>query len=341
MNGVDTAARVEPAGDLPAFPAAEPKNGIPQTRPFCLVTGSSRGLGLALAEECARLGMNLILVALPDTGLPEVSNDLGQRYGIDAVYREIDLAEPESAETLHGWVEEQRLAVTMLINNAGIGAHGPFSESRPERNRAMINLNISALVHLTQLFLPELKQQQRAYILNVASLAAFYAMPCKPVYASTKAFVLNFSLALRAELAGTAVTVSALCPGGIITNEECRKLIAAQGFFGRISRHHPEEVARYALKQLLRNRASTATEPPHLPSMTTSTASAATAARRCARTGRSNGKPRFWERCCSEEGADHDPPTRPRLPESLPPPSAHRSTAEAHARSGHGEPWLP
>jgi short-subunit dehydrogenase len=252
MNETIVAAGVEP---IRRFPAAEPVCRIPQTRPFCLVTGASRGLGLALAEECARLGMNLILVALPDTGLPDVSNNLGQTYGIDVVYREIDLTEPDSVEMLCRWVQEQRLAVNMLINNAGIGAHGPFSESKLERNRAMINLNISALVHLTQLFLPELKRQQRAYILNVASLAAFYAMPYKPVYAPTKSFVLNFSLALRAELAGTAVTVSALCPGGIMTNEQCRKLIAAQGFIGRISCHHPEEVARYALGQLLRNRA--------------------------------------------------------------------------------------
>jgi hypothetical protein len=198
--------------------------------------------------------MNLILVALPDTELAETASAIGQRYGVDVRCLEIDLTEPGSPDALHRWIGEQRLAVNMLINNAGIGAHGPFSESEPERNRAMITLNISALVQLTQLFLPELKRQPRSYILNVASLAAFYAMPYKPVYAPSKAFVLNFSLALRAELAGTSVTVSALCPGGIISNEECRKLIAAQGFIGRISCHHPEEVARYALGQLHRGK---------------------------------------------------------------------------------------
>jgi short-subunit dehydrogenase len=252
MNETTVAAKVE---TIRSFPAAVREHRVPTTRPCCLITGASRGLGLALAEECARSGTNLILVALPDTGLPEVSHNLGRTYGIDVVYREIDLTEPDGPDAIYSWIKEKRLAVTMLINNAGIGAHGPFSESTLERNRAMISLNISALVHLTQLLLPELKRQQRAYILNVASLAAFYAMPCKPVYAPTKAFVLNFSLALRAELAGTAVTVSALCPGGIMTNEECRKLIAAQGFIGRISCHHPEEVARYALAQLHRDKA--------------------------------------------------------------------------------------
>ena len=237
------------------FPAPEAGPGTQQAQPYCLITGAGRGLGLALAEECAGLGMNLILVDLPNTGLPDVTAHLARSYGVAAVCSETDLTDPDSPETLHRWIKEQRIDLFMLINNAGIGAHGPFTESAAERNRAMINLNITALVHLTQLFLPELARQQNAYILNVASLAAFYPMPCKPVYAPTKAFVLNFSLALRTEMTGTSIKVSALCPGGIITNEECRRLIAAQGFIGRISCHHPEEVARYAVDRLLRGRA--------------------------------------------------------------------------------------
>ena len=221
----------------------------------CLITGASPGLGRALAEECARGGMNLILVALADTGLAEAAGTLRRRYGVAVRYREIDLTEPDSPDALHRWIGQQRLAVNLLINNAGIGSHGPFSESELERNRAMIALNICALVQLTRLFLPELMRHPQAYILNVASLAAFYPMPYKPIYAPTKAFVLNFSLALRAELTGASVTVSALCPGGILSNEECRKLIAAQGFIGKISCHHPEEVARYALGQMLRHKA--------------------------------------------------------------------------------------
>lgn len=226
-----------------------------QRQQYSLLTGASQGLGRALAEECARLGMNLILVALPDTGLPEVSKQLARCYGVAVVYQETDLIEPNSPKAIYKWIEDQKLRVNMLVNNAGIGCHGLFVDSQPEQNQAMINLNITALVQLTHILLPELKQHDRSYILNVASLAAFYAMPFKPVYAPTKAFVLNFSLALRAELTGTSVRVSTLCPGGIMTNEECRKLIAAQGFFGKISCHYPQEVARYAIRQLFKNKA--------------------------------------------------------------------------------------
>ncbi len=234
--------------DLPAPRFRKPRG------PCSLVTGASQGLGRALAEECARLGMNLILVDLPCTGLPEISKQLASRYHVAVVYRETDLLEPDSPRAIYRWIEDRKLRVNVLVNNAGIGCHGLFVDSQPERNQAMINLNITTLVHLTQVFLPELRAHDPSYILNVASLAAFYPMPFKPVYAPTKAFVLNFSLALRAELTGTSVRVSALCPGGIMTNEECRRLIAAQGFFGRISCHYPEEVARYAIRHMFQNK---------------------------------------------------------------------------------------
>jgi short-subunit dehydrogenase len=173
---------------LPAHRFHKPRHS------YSLVTGASQGLGRALAEECARLGMNLILVDLPYTCLPEISKQLASRYHVAVVYRETDLLEPDSPRAIYRWIEDQKLRVNILVNNAGIGCHGLFVDSRPERNQAMINLNITSLVHLTQVFLPELRAHDRSYILNVASLAAFYPMPFKPVYAPTKAFVLNFSL---------------------------------------------------------------------------------------------------------------------------------------------------
>ena len=112
-----------------------------------------------------------------------------------------------------------------------------------------------AMVRLTHLLLAELQSHNSARILNVASMAAFYPMPYMPVYSSTKSFVLNFSLALRSELAESPIRVSALCPGGIMTNRACRARIAEQGFVGRISCLYPEQVARNAVKNMLQGKA--------------------------------------------------------------------------------------
>jgi short-subunit dehydrogenase len=222
---------------------------------YSLITGSSQGLGRGLAEECGRLGMNLFLIALPGTGLPEAAAELSSRYRVQVEHLEMDLTAPASAAKLLRFIRQRGLAVDMLINNAGLSLHGPFLETSLEEHESLIELNIKALVRLTYLLLPELMRHPRTYILNVASLGAFYAMQYKTVYAPSKSFVLNFTLALREELRGSSVRVCALCPGGVLTNAEVRKLIAAQGLIGRLSCHHPHEVAAYAIRCLLRNKA--------------------------------------------------------------------------------------
>lgn len=179
---------------------------------FTLITGASQGLGLALAEACARRGKSLALA-------------------------------------------RRRLPVDTLINNAGISHHGPFREAPPEFLQSLLDLNIGAVVRLTRLLLPELERHRQAHILNVASLAAFHAMPHKAVYAPSKTFVLNFTLALREELRGTGVRASALCPGGMRTNRTVRALIDSLGFLARLSSQEPAAVADYALRRLERGRA--------------------------------------------------------------------------------------
>jgi short-subunit dehydrogenase len=140
--------------------------------PYALITGASEGLGRAFAEECAYLGMNLILVALPTSGLVEVAQDVGRRYGVRVEHVEMDLARPESAEALVQWISSRGLPVSVLINNAGVGYNSRFEDSTLRDNEACILLNNLALVKITYLMLPELKRRPRAYILNVASMAA-------------------------------------------------------------------------------------------------------------------------------------------------------------------------
>jgi len=217
---------------------------------YCLVTGASQGLGKAFAENLARNGENLILTALPDSGMPQTAAELARRYGIQVEFFEIDLTHPDGPETLCRQVVERGLPVSTLINNAGGGYNSRFDESTLGQNETCILLNNLALVKVSRLMLPELKKHTHAYILNVASLAAFFPMPFMPVYSPSKAFTLNFSLALREEMRYTPVSVSVLCPNGIRTNQECIEKIESGGLAARLTCMEADDVARYALNKM-------------------------------------------------------------------------------------------
>jgi len=225
------------------------------SRPYALITGASQGLGRALAEECARgghkrVGMNLALVALPDSGLARVARDIEERHRVRVEHLEMDLTAPGSPEALHRWIRDKRLPVSVLINNAGVGYNRRFEDSTLRENESCILLNNLALVKITRLLLPELKHHSRGFVLNVASLAAFFPIPFMPVYAPSKAFIVNFSLALREEMRDTSVSVSVLCPNGIRTNGECQRKIAAHGFIGEMVSLNPDQVAAQAMRGL-------------------------------------------------------------------------------------------
>jgi uncharacterized protein len=224
-------------------------------KPTCaLVTGSSQGLGRAFAEECAGRGMDLVLAALPDTGLPEVARIIERTHGVRVETVEMDLAAIDAPARLCAFMREKGIEIDVLINNAGVGYNSRFGDSTLGQNETTIELNVGALVRLTHHLLPQLKQRGRAWILNVSSLAAYFPMPYMPVYSPTKSFVLNFSLALREELRGTSVSMSVLCPNGIRTNRGNRDLIDRQGLAGRLTCSYPDEVARAGLDGMTAGR---------------------------------------------------------------------------------------
>ena len=221
--------------------------------PRCaMITGASQGLGRAFAEECAGRGMDLVLVALPDTGLTELASILGRAYEVRIETVEMDLTDPEGPQKLYALARSRGFLVDTLINNAGVGFTSRFSQSSARQNETTIQLNVAALVRLTQEMLPALRERAHAWILNVASMGAFFPMPSMPVYSSTKGFVLSFSTLLREELRGTNVGVSVLCPNGIRTNRGTRQLIDRQGWAGRMTCKYPDEVARAGIRGLLK-----------------------------------------------------------------------------------------
>lgn len=220
-----------------------------------LITGASQGLGKAFAAECARRGMDLLLVALADSGLEQVAQELSERYGVRSEWIEMDLTARDSPERLSQWISDLGCPMTTLINNAGVSYNSRFEDSTLQENEACILLNNLALVKITHLLLPELQKRDQAYVLNVASLAAFFPMPFVPVYAPSKAFILYFSLALRQEMLNSSVRVSVLCPNGIRTNPATRRRIEAHGLISKLTCMDAEPVAAYALRQMLAKRA--------------------------------------------------------------------------------------
>lgn len=189
---------------------------------YTLITGASEGFGKALALECARRQMNLILVALPGVNLHELSICIKTKYGVDVVAIEQDLCEDDGCKNIFLQVTTMALQVNMLINNAGIGSTELFKEGCIIHYEKQIRLNVLATTLLTRLFLDTLKQNSPSYILNVGSLASFFSLAKKQVYGATKSFVWYFSKSLRKELRSENITVSVVCPGGMYTNAAVR-----------------------------------------------------------------------------------------------------------------------
>ncbi len=201
------------------------------------------------------MGMNLFLIALPKSGLPETGQRLSNDFGVHVETMECDLTSPESAGEIRDRVRSEGIRLRMLVNNAGVDLAGRFDDRSLEDHEQMIALNVLAVTRLTYLLLPALKRVPRSHILNVASAAAFFPMPYKPIYSPTKTFVMNFTFAIREELRESGIGVSVVCPGGVVTNEDVRKRIELQGFFGRLSSMEPEVLARYTLPRVFRGQA--------------------------------------------------------------------------------------
>lgn len=187
-------------------------------RQTALVTGGSGGIGLELAKVLARHHFDLVLVARKRDTLEAAAGQLEGKYGITAHVFAADLREPDAPQTIFDFATNETIEINVLVNNAGFGLGGEFVETDVKRELDMIQVNVSALTHLTKLFVPPMVKRQSGRVLNVASTAAFQPGPLMAVYYATKAYVLSFSEALAEELRNTGVTVTALCPGPTATS---------------------------------------------------------------------------------------------------------------------------
>ena len=219
-----------------------------------LITGASSGLGAEFARIHASKGDNLVLVARSKEKMDALKTDLEKQFGISAYVIAKDLSDTLSPKAIYDELQQQKITVDYLINNAGFGDFGAFGDCNWDRQFEMINLNITALAYLTRLFLPEMIARKFGKVLNVASTAAFQPGPTMSVYFATKAFVLSFSEAIAYELKGTGVTVTALCPGATETGFKTAAALDKSGLFKGNAIAGSKDVAEFGYKAMMKGK---------------------------------------------------------------------------------------
>src|SRR6516162_9866033 len=214
---------------------------------WALLTGASAGIGVALATELAAGGTHLVLTARRRDRLEILRQTLKKTHAIEVEIFVADLAERDAPEKILSFTRQKGLAIELLVNNAGFGQYGELPEVTTQRLLDMVQVNCSAVVHLTRLFLPDMVSRGRGDILILASTAAFQAVPYLSTYAATKAFDLLFAEGLAEEMKPHGIRVCALCPG---STESEFHVVAGQEQFARANQETAEKVARTGLQAL-------------------------------------------------------------------------------------------
>lgn len=219
-----------------------------------LITGASSGIGLELAKVHAKNGHHLVVTARREERLLELKKELEAEHGIQVHVFTCDLAQENAPKDVFDYTDKNGISVDILINNAGVGDYGFFHESDWERQQAIIDLNIKSLTHLTHLYLPELIKKERAYIMNVASTAAFQPGPLMSIYYASKHYVLAFGEALDNELSDTGVTVTTLCPGPTESEFQDHANMKKSKLFDNLPVATSKRVAEYGFKSMLKGK---------------------------------------------------------------------------------------
>lgn len=221
---------------------------------WAVVTGSSSGIGKAIALELAKLKYNLILSSLPDQSLPDYCTELETANNIRALCYEVDLTRESGPESLFDFVKEKGVRINILVNNAGIGFEGPIESYSKRQIDHMILLNIRAMTILTSLFAPDLKAQKDSYILNLSSFGCFLPTAYKAIYLASKSYIYFFTRALESEFNGTSPFACVVVPASVRTNRMVLDRIERHGWFSRKLALNAEEVAAEAVTGMFKRR---------------------------------------------------------------------------------------
>ncbi|MGL4730508.1 MAG: SDR family NAD(P)-dependent oxidoreductase [Clostridium sp.] len=183
-----------------------------------LITGASSGIGEAFANIFAKNNYDLLLVSRNYNKLKNLQNSLSEKYKIVTYIKPVDLSVKEEVFNLYNYIKKENLQIDILINNAGLGYSGLFTDVDLEKNLQVIDVNITGLTILTNLIVKDMKIRNSGKILNVASTGAYQPGPYIATYYASKSYVLSFSYALREELKNFDINISILCPGATKTD---------------------------------------------------------------------------------------------------------------------------
>lgn len=222
---------------------------------YAFVTGAAKGIGKAVAEHLAARGYHLLLTDWDQDELQKTADGIRSKYSKDVHSIVLDLAEATTPRKLWEWSAPFHDRLTVVINNAGYGLNAPFTDLPLDQHLDLISVNVNALVSISYLFIPVLKQKEKAWLLNLGSTTAYQSIPYLNTYASSKAFVVSFTRGLRYELKNTSVSVSCLSPGSTDTD-----FVNRAGMSDRTKKlaerynMTPEQVAIIAIDGLFSNR---------------------------------------------------------------------------------------
>ena len=214
---------------------------------LALITGASSGIGEMFATVLAERGLDLVLTARSEGRLRELGADLTARHAVRVHVVPLDLAERGGPERLHTATERLGLRPDLLVNNAGMGSLGTFTETELERHLTLLRLNVEALVLLSRLYLPAMLARRAGGILNVSSTASFQPIPHFALYGASKAFVTSFTTALWAESRRSGVRVTAVAPGPVAETRFGRRPVPGTG-----PASDDEELATFTWRELPR-----------------------------------------------------------------------------------------
>jgi hypothetical protein len=221
---------------------------------YALITGASKGIGKSIAFELAGKGCSLLLIARSEQLLKDLAIEIESKFPVKVNYLAIDLSLPDAPEKVFQWCIHNQFEVSILINNAGYGMWGMFEKLTLVEQFNMMQLNMQTMVGLTHFFIPLLKKNKKAHILNTSSTAAFQAIPTLSVYAATKAFVITFSRGLHMELKSSSIKVSCLIPGATDTGFMDRANMGALKEFAKKFEMTADEVAKIAVAAMFKGK---------------------------------------------------------------------------------------